>query len=57
MYKSFPFYTSHSLSAELEVGVCYRAPLPLLPSRAIHGSTLRAGARAATRTCRSAARS
>ena len=37
MYKSFPFYSSHSLSAELEVGVCYlELPLNRVDPAGIH---------------------
>ena len=57
MYKSFPFYSSHSLSAELEVGVCYlELPLNRVDPAGIHENASR-WREAATRTCRSAARS
>ena len=42
MYKSFPFYSSHSLSAELEVGVCYlELPLNRVDPAGIHESASR----------------
>ena len=42
MYKSFPFYSSHSLSAELEVGVCYlELPLNRVDPAGIHGNASR----------------
>ena len=46
MYKSFPFYSSHSLSAELEVGVCYlELPLGRVDPAGIHEKTSRWRAR------------
>lgn len=42
MYKSFPFYSSHSLSAELEVGICYlELPLNQVDPDGIHASESR----------------
>ena len=42
MYKSFPFYSSHSLSAELEVGVCYlELPLNRVDPAGIHENASR----------------
>ena len=42
MYKSFPFYSSHSLSAELEVGICYlELPLNRVDPAGIHGNASR----------------
>ena len=42
MYKSFPFYSSHSLAAELEVGVCYlELPLNRVDPAGIHDNASR----------------